>query len=201
MRKLRTALLAGAGAMLVAGAAVAAEKYHTMNVALPDGSVALIRYQGEVAPKVVVADAPVQHIVLADPFAAFDDPAFVDLDRMAAMMVQQHQQMMQHVAQMQAQMEGAMRQAQSQTRTVAATRGGAAPADGIVQYSFVSTTDANGCTTSVQWRSDGSGAQPQVQKVSSGTCDAKPEAAKPTKTAAPAAKAEISRTVPGTNRT
>ncbi len=34
MRKLRTALLAGAGALFVAGAAVAAEKYHTMNVAL-----------------------------------------------------------------------------------------------------------------------------------------------------------------------
>ena len=139
--------------------------------------------------------------MLADPFAAFGDPVFADLDRMAAMMAQQHQQMMQHVAQMQAQMEDAMRQAQSHTRTVAATSGSAAPADGIVQYSFVSSTDANGCTTSVQWRSDGSGAQPQVQKISSGTCDAKPEAVKPTKTAAPAAKPETSQTVPGTNRT
>ncbi len=150
MRKLRTALLAGAGVMLVAGAAVAAEKYHVVNVALPDGSVAQVQYQGDVAPRVVIADAPVQRIALADPFA--------DMDGIFAAMEAQHQQMMQRVAQMEAQMADAMKQAQSQTRTVS-TANGAAPANGVVQYSFVSTTNANGCTTSVQWRSDGSRAR------------------------------------------
>jgi hypothetical protein len=190
MRKLRTTLLAGAGALLVAGAAVAAEKYdHVMKVALPDGSVAQIQYDGKVAPRVVIADAPVQQIAL-DPFA--------DMDAMFAAMEMQHRQMMQQVARMQAQMEDAMKQAQSQTRNVAVSDG-AAPANGVVQYSFVSTTSSDGCTTSVQWRSNGQNAQPQVYKTSSGNCAAKPEDAQPTKASAP--KAETSRPVPGANRT
>ncbi len=107
-------------------------------------------------------------------------------------------------------MAEAVQQAQSETRTVSATQG-AAPANGVVQYSFVSTTNSNGCTTSVQWLSDGSGAQPQVYKTSSGECGAKPEAAKPVKTAAQApakpapaptpAKEEAPRAIPGANRT
>ena len=205
MHKLRTALLAAAGVMLVTGAAVAAEKYHVMNVALPDGSVAQVRYQGDVAPRIVVADTPIQRVALAEPFA--------DMNRMFAAMEMQHQQMMQRVAQMQAQMADAVQQAQSQTRTVSATDGAAAPANGVVQYSFVSTTSGNGCTTSVQWRSDGSGAQPQVYKTSSGECGAKPEAAKPQMTAAPAKeearpvnaaapkKDEAPKAIPGANRT
>jgi hypothetical protein len=184
--------------MLVAGAAVAAEKYHVMSVALPDGSVAQIQYQGDVAPRIVFADAPAQRIALADPFA--------DMDRIFAAMELQHRQMMQRVAQMQAQMADAVKQAQNQTQTVSAT-GGAAPANGVVQYSFVSTTNSDGCTTSVQWRSDGSGAQPQVYKTSSGDCAAKREEARPTKAAvsAPArsapAKEMAPKTIPGTNRT
>jgi len=205
MHKLRTALLAAAGAMLVTGAAVAAEKYHVMNVALPDGSVAQVRYQGDVAPRIVIADTPIQHISLADPFAG--------MDRMFAAMEMQHQQMMQRVAQMQAQMADAVQQAQSQTRTVSAADGAVAPANGVVQYSFVSTTSGNGCTTSVQWRSDGSGAQPQVYKTSSGECGAKPEGAKRQMTAAPAKeearpvkaaapkKDEAPKAIPGANRT
>ena len=195
MRKLRTALLAGAGAALLAGAAVAAETYHVMNVALPDGSVAQIRYQGEVAPKVVLAaDAPAEQAMLADPFA--------EMARISAMMELQHRQMLQQVAQMQAQMADAMKQAQSETHAVSATSG-AAPANGVVQYSFVSTTSGDGCTTSVQWSSDGSGAQPKVYKTSSGECGAKPEAAKPQKTAATAVPkpAEPEKAIPGANRT
>jgi len=196
MRKLRTALLAGAGALLVAGAAVAAEKYHVMNVALPDGSVAQVQYQGEVAPRIVVADLPVQHIALADPFA--------DMDSIFAAMELQHRQMMQRVAQMEAQMADALKHAQSETRTVSTTDG-ASPANGVVEYSFVSTTKSNGCTTSVQWRSDGSGAEPQIYKTSSGACAAKPEDVRPTKAAAPAKPAplvrEAPKAIPGANRT
>lgn len=202
MRKLRTALLAGAGAMLAAGAAVAAEKYHVMDVALPDGSLARVHYQGEVAPQLVLVGAPVQVVRVADPFA--------EMDRIAAAMAIRHQQMMQQVARMQAQMADAVSRAQSEMRTVSAGEGGVAPANGIVQYRFVSTTNANGCTTSVQWRSDGSGAQPQVYRTSSGDCGAAAEKASPTRTAAPApapaAKAtpkveEAPQTIPGARRT
>lgn len=189
MRKLRTTLLAGAGLLLVAGAAVAAEQ-HVMNVALPDGSVAQVHYEGDVAPQFVLVDAPVQRIALEDPFA--------EMDRMFAAMEMQHQAMMQQVAQMEAQAADAMQQAQSQTRTVAVTKDGSAPA-GVVQYSFVSTTSADGCTTSVQWSSDGSKAEPQVYKTSSGNCAAKPEEVKPTK--AKASKAEEDKTIPGASRT
>jgi hypothetical protein len=199
MHKLRTALLAGAGAILVAGAAVAAEKYdHVMKVALPDGSVAQIHYQGKVAPQVVVSDAPVRHIIFADPFEVFADPGFADLNRMAAAMEQEHQQMMQRIAQMQAQMADALKAGQSETRTVSATNG-AAPTGNVVRYSFVSTTNSDGCTTSVQWSSDGSSAQTKVYKTSSGSCGEKAEEAKPQKAAAP--KSAEPKAIPGANRT
>src|SRR3954470_5796225 len=67
MRKARSTVLAGLGAVTLAGAAVAAGRdMHTMSVALPDGSVAKIDYVGNVAPKVTVTPAP-----LAGPFAPF----------------------------------------------------------------------------------------------------------------------------------
>lgn len=191
MRKLRNTLLAGAGALLVAGGAVAAEKSaHVMNLAFPDGSVAQVRYVGEVAPRLVMIEAPVQRIVLADPFA--------QMARISAMMELQHRAMMQRVAQMEAQMADAMSRAQSEMRMVSVPGEDATPA-GVVQYSYVSTTSANGCTTTVQWRSDGSGAQPQVHKTSAGSCAANPDAARPVLTAAP--KAEAPQAVPGAKRT
>ena len=50
MRFARPTILAGGAALLLAGtAAAAAEKLHTMHVALPDGSVAQIEYAGDVA--------------------------------------------------------------------------------------------------------------------------------------------------------
>ena len=38
-----------------------------------------------------------------------------------------------------------------------------------------STTDASGCTRTVRYSSDGSGAAPQVTRASAGTCDAAPD--------------------------
>jgi hypothetical protein len=69
---------------------------------------------------------------------------------------------------------------------------GGAPANGA--YSMVSvssSTDANGCTQTVETRSNGSGT-PQVTKTSSGNCgkaDAAPRA-KPGRAAKPAAPAQ-----------
>ena len=93
MRFARTTILAGGAAMLLAGtAAYAADKLHTLNVSLPDGSVAQIEYSGDVAPKVSVVPATVP-IAYADPFA--------ELDRMAAYMEAQHAAMMRQMPDMQ----------------------------------------------------------------------------------------------------
>jgi hypothetical protein len=122
-----------------------------MNVALPDGSVAQIEYAGDVAPKVSVAPAAAVPIAFADPFAEFD--------RMAAYMEAQHQAMMQQAA------ARAAPGAPDQVTVV-----GNLPAG--THFTYVSsTTDANGCTQTVQYSSDGSSAQPRVTRTSAGSCD------------------------------
>lgn len=93
MRMIAKSLVAGAALLACAGAAVAAEtQTRVMNVALPDGSVARITYQGEVAPRVVVlpgrfAFAPVAfHRDIRAPFAMMDHIAAEMDRRMEAMM-------------------------------------------------------------------------------------------------------------------
>jgi hypothetical protein len=158
MRFTRTTILAGGAALLVAGtAAYAADKLHTLNVSLPDGSVAQIEYTGDVAPKVSVAPAEAPAAAYADPFA--------ELDRMAAYMEAQHQAMMQ----------------QFQALQQAAARSGAgAPGQLTVvgdlpagtHYTYVSsTTDEHGCTQTVEYSSDGGSAPPKVTRTSAGSCD------------------------------
>jgi hypothetical protein len=62
----------------------------------------------------------------------------------------------------------------------AAAKGGAAPGQLTVvgdlpagtHFTYVSSsTDANGCTRTVQYSSDGSSAQPKVTRTSAGSCD------------------------------
>jgi hypothetical protein len=54
-------------------------------------------------------------------------------------------------------------------------------------FTYVSsTTDANGCTRTVEYSSDGSSPQPKVTKTSAGTCDAAPRNAAPITASAPA---------------
>lgn len=197
MRKLRTAVLAGAGAMLFAGAAVAATvRSHEMTVDLPDGAVAHIRYQGNVAPRVVVSPVVAEQVAFADPFLAFDPAPFAALDRVSAMMDRQADAMMQRVAQMHRQMP-------SDATAPHFAAMGKAPA-GTMQYSFVSmTSDGNGqCTQSVEWRSDGSAAQPKMIRTSSGDCGSASAADKaaPVKTATAAAATSTSASVTKTNR-
>jgi len=183
MRKLlRTAVLAGAAAIAVAGTAMAAANHNrVMTVDLPDGSLARIEYKGDVAPKVTVEPAirfvPVQ---LADPamtapFALFDRIA-ADMDR---------------------QMDAMFRQARM--LETAATGGAplnrvafAALPAGTVSYRFVSTSTGNRfCSRSVQVTSLGAGQQPKVVSSSSSDCGAParataPAVAGPARTAAPA---------------
>jgi len=176
MRKLRTAVLAGAAACLAAGAAVAAsENSHVMHVNLPDGSVARIEYQGDVAPKVAVQPVtsfvPVMHmtpVALFDPFDAdpFMASPFAMLDRVAAQMDRQAAAMMQQVRAMQAATpafaDGKVNMAAFKDM----------PA-GTVSYSFVSSSTGNGtCSRSVQVTSYGPDEQPKVVSSNSGDCSA-----------------------------
>jgi hypothetical protein len=162
MPKLRSAVIAGAAALLFAGAAVAATaKLHTMQVNLPDGSVAQITYVGDVAPKVAIAPAEAQAAAYADPFAAIDR----NFARISAMMALQQQQAMQQVAAMERQ--AATTGAQSGKIFIA----GNAPASSNYSYTIVSSSTGHGsCTQTLEWRSDGLAQQPQVVRASSGDC-------------------------------
>ncbi len=157
MRRSHIAILAGAAAVLVTGAAVAATaKTHHIDVALPDGATAHIEYVGDVAPKVTVEPS-------ARTAGAFDtafDP-FSDFDRMAASMEARHQAMLRQLASLQRTADAA---------DAAATPGqlvasGNMPAG--AQFTMVqSSTDASGCTRTVRYSSDRSSAQPQKTEIS-----------------------------------
>lgn len=185
MRLVRTAIIAGVASAALAGAALAAhENSKMMLVALPDGSVEHIRYQGDVAPQVVLvpaaAPAPVDMID-----AAFGpDSAFAEMDRMAAAMEAHAQAMMRQAAMMQAQMPAAANQGQG----IVMTNAQGQPV-GVMHYSFVSSsTDANGCTQTVRYSSDGATAanQPKVIRTSTGSCGTE---AAPSPAIAPATRA------------
>ena len=162
MRKIRTAVFAGIAALTAAGTAAAATAdTWVMNVDLPDGSVARIEYQGDVAPKVTLAPAaklvPVWWI---DPFEA---APFAMFDRIAAAMHRQTEMMMQQVH--------ALQHEPNALGQINLARFGALPA-GTMSYSFSSTsTDSGTCSRSVQVTSLGSGQQPKVVSKTSGDCD------------------------------
>lgn len=158
MRWKRTTILAGGAALLAAGTAAAAEELHTMNVALPDGSVARIEYTGEIAPKVTIVPSGARTVIVYDPFAGFD--------RMIAAMEARHRAMMLQMAAL----EEAAAEAAAGGQPGLVTVSGGLPAG--VHYSYVSsTTDANGCTRTVEYRSDGSDQAPKVTRTSAGNCD------------------------------
>ena len=176
MRTSLKLLLAG-GALAMAGVAVAADRTHVLNVAMPDGSIAHIRYVGDVAPRVVVAPAadvmPVAFIGEASPFAMFDRVA----------------------AQMDAQMDAMLHQV-SALSAAPLTGGGvseaalkSAPA-GTVSYSFTSFSSGNGasCSQSVQVTSLGTNQAPKVERQSAGDCTAMNSRAPTPAVAAPAAR-------------
>ena len=158
MRTFTKLLLAGAGAAAVAGASLAADRAHVLNVALPDGSIAQDHYTGDVAPRVIVAPqaVPVAYVE-SNPFAMFDRIAFA-MDR---------------------QMDATMSQAAMLSR--AAPAGGQiseaalkSMPPGTVSYSYTSYSSGNGaqCSQSVQVTSLGANQAPKVIKQSSGDCNA-----------------------------
>ena len=159
MKKISTPVLGLAFTMVglgMAGTSLAAvSDLHTMKVALPDGSVALVQYHGDVAPQVQVAQ-PV------DPFA-----------EMAAQMAQLEARSRAMIQQAQAQAAAMQREAAAHPgQPVTVASDGNAPA-GVSTWTSV-TTISNGkgtCTQTTSMRSDGAG-KPQMTQASSGDCEA-----------------------------
>lgn len=163
----RKYLIGGAAlALLGAGVAQAATaKLHTMKIDAPDGSVVQVQYAGDVAPKVEVLPVDAVSIPAAMPVMA--DP-FAEMERVSAVMDAQMQAMMQRAAAMQ-------QQAAASGKATEIAPGFTVVGDmpGNAQFSYVSTTtDANGCTRTVSYSSDGSGAAPKMAKAASDGCDA-----------------------------
>lgn len=162
MRKVRTAVLTGMAALAVAGVGLAAARdAHTLEVNLPDGSVAQIEYSGDIAPKVTLA--PVSHampVALVDawdstPLAALDDVA-AEMDRQAAAMIHQA-----------AQIQALPMLTEPKLATVALRR----LPPGTVHYEIVSTSGGSGtCARSVEMASYGPDEKPRIVSTSSGDC-------------------------------
>lgn len=168
MRKIRTAVLAGAAAVAAIGTALAANPgSHVMKVGLPDGTVARVEYEGDVAPEVTVAPASsVAPISWLDPFqpgslALFDRIA-ADMDRQSDLMMRQARAL--------------PLPAMADDGKIDLTALRSLP-PGTVSYSFVSTTNGGStCSRSVQVTSLGSGQSPKVVSNSSGDCREAPSA-------------------------
>jgi len=160
MRKIPAAVFVGVAALAVMGAAVAvSHNSHVMKLDLPDGSIAQIEYQGDVAPKVVIAPAlnfvPVRW---SDPFSAI----FTLFDRVAADMDRQTDRMMQQVR--------ALHFHPNPDGKIDLAAFRAMPA-GTVSYSFVSTGTGTGmCSRSVQVTLFGPVQQPKMVSSRSGDC-------------------------------
>lgn len=171
--KLRKTVLIGAAACMAAGgAAFAAGKSQVKTVDLGNGSVAQIEYAGDIAPRVTIVPAE------SDPFA--------QMDRMFAQMEAQRQQMMQQVAEMQRQATASGSQGNQMPGQIVVSTN--APAGSSYSYTVVTSTSANGksCTQTVEYSSDGKGAEPKVTRASSGDCDAVKPNENPVPAAAPA---------------
>lgn len=179
MRIVRTAIIAGIASAVLAGAAFAGhDESRTMLVALPDGSVQHIRYEGAVAPRImlVAAPAPVNF------FDAAFGPAspFAEMEAQAATMMRQ-------AAMMQAQAPAA------EGKGIVLTNSAGQPV-GVMHYSYVSsTTNADGCTQTVRISSEGPDQQPHAIRTSADDCSAAKATPAPTIAAAPRAARPITR--------
>lgn len=168
MRKIRAAVLTGVAALAAMGTALAvSHNNHVMKVGLPDGTVARIEYQGDVAPKVtVVPGSDMASAAWLDPF---DSAPFTLFDRIAAELDRQSDLMMRQV-------HALPLPATADDGKLDLTALRNLP-PGTVSYSFVSTTNGRStCSRSVQVTSLGSGQQPKVVSNSSGDCREAPSA-------------------------
>jgi len=172
MQSVRTALLAGAAAVSLAGLSGAATardfNTHVMTVQLPDGSVAEIRYTGDVPPQVMFNSAPAAWDAFV-PVGSFFGPGspFTMLDRITAEMDREAASLMRRAEMW------ANAPAFGVTRPIEAALGNLPP--GAQSYTMVSTWSGNGvCTQSVEITSPANGGQPRVVSYSSGNCASSP---------------------------
>jgi hypothetical protein len=172
MRNVRTAIVAGAAATVVAGLAGAAMardlNTHVMTVEVPGGGVAEIRYSGDVQPPLVLSPGPTTSSAI-EPFGAFFGPAsaFAELERMSAAMDRE--------------VASLMRQAEVFAR--AQVFGGNQPIEvglrslppGTTSYTMVSTWSGSGvCSQSVEITSPANGGTPRVVSQRSENCGSVP---------------------------
>lgn len=175
MYTVRNSLLAGIAAVVfgASGAAFAqGADTHVMNVRLPDGGIAQIRYTGTVPPKIsfgeeaapLVAFAPLPRLATwgfgpDSPFAAMERIS-AEMDRQAAAMFRQADAMLARA---------------DSGQPVGVALQNLPP--GSQGYSFVSTMSGNGvCSQSVQITATGDG-PPKVVRHSSGNCAGMPGSA------------------------
>jgi hypothetical protein len=160
VRKLPAFAFGGVAAAVLAGAAVAATpKTHSMDVTLPDGSVAHIEYAGDVAPKVTIVP---RSTVAADAPWGMAFPSFAGFDRMFEQMQRQSQEMIRRAQEMQRRPGvaapyiasfGDMPAGESSSTTVVSVSNGGAT-----------------CTRTTQMVSQGAGKPPKVTSNVSGQC-------------------------------
>jgi hypothetical protein len=169
-------LIALAGAAAIAGTALAAKpQTHSMDVPLPDGSVAHIKYVGDVPPKVTVAPRP----LAPGAWAPLPFPSFAGFDRMIEEMNRRAQEMARHAQEM------ARRAPMAGTPHIAAY--GNAPA-GESSTTVVSVSNGGRtCTRTTEVVSQGPVKPPKVTSTVSGDC------AEPGSGAAPAPKPSAAR--------
>ena len=186
MRKLRTVVLSGVAALAVASAALAATRdMHVMKVGLPGGAVARIEYEGDVAPKVIVAQAAVP----VDLFDAVDTAPSAVFDRIAASISRDMDAMVHEI--------GAFEPMPPSADGKIDLAALATLPAGTVHYQFVSTSDGSDtCSRSVEVRSFGPDHKPKIVSNSSGNCASTNRAPSPTRLDDPAGPA-----VPGLTRT
>jgi hypothetical protein len=173
VRKLPLIALAGAASLALAGSAIAAKpQTHSMDVPLPDGSVAHIEYVGNVAPKVTVAPRP---FAVGD-WTPIAFPSFGGFDRIMAEMQRQAQEIAR-----QAQRIG---QAPGAGTPYVASYGNLP--SGLTSTSVVSVSNGGGtCTRTTEVVSQGEGKPPKVTSTVSGNCAAAGSGAEPGATATP----------------
>jgi hypothetical protein len=146
---------------VLAGSAVAsAPRTHTIDVSLPDGSVAHVEYVGDIAPKVTLAPRAASSDDWAMPF-----PSFAGFDRMMERMQRQSQELMRRAQQMSHQPVAAAPYVASF---------GSLPA-GETSTTIVSVSN-NGvtCTRTTEMVSQGPGKTPKVTSKISGQCGGAP---------------------------
>jgi hypothetical protein len=178
MPHIRTALLAGVAAIAVAGTSGLAmaqspqtspqtgPQTHVMNVALPGGGTAQIRYTGDVPPQLAFSRGPA---ALADwspmPTLFGPDSPFAMLDRISTEMDLQAAAMLHQAAALTARVPDG--QAPNSPTIEAATRN---LPPGSASYSSISRISGNTvCTQSVEVTATGNGT-PKVVRHTSGDC-------------------------------